>query len=283
MTFRTRFAPSPTGPLHLGHAYSALIAHDLARSKNGKFFLRLDDIDQTRSRAHWADQITSDLSWLGITWDGPIWSQNTRSKAYSKALHRLWDMGLLYPCTCSRADIKVAASAPQEGAAISGPDGIIYPGTCRGVPKIEFQTNAALRLNIKKALQQIETEDIKFFENDVPYHQSDTQMIATIGDVVLARKNMDTSYHLSIVVDDAEQGITDVIRGEDLREATYIHVLLQKLLGLRTPNYIHHRLIRDENAKRLAKRDDARAISKFREDGLTRQDIYALVGLKPRT
>ena len=283
MTFRTRFAPSPTGPLHLGHAYSALIAHDLARSKNGKFFLRLDDIDQTRSRAHWADQITSDLSWLGITWDGPIWSQNTRSKAYSKALHRLWDMGLLYPCTCSRADIKVAASAPQEGAAISGPDGIIYPGTCRGVPKSAFQTNAALRLNIKKALQQIETEDIKFFENDVPYHQSDTQMIATIGDVVLARKNMDTSYHLSIVVDDAEQGITDVIRGEDLREATYIHVLLQKLLGLRTPNYIHHRLIRDENAKRLAKRDDARAISKFREDGLTRQDIYALVGLKPRT
>ncbi|MDB4091960.1 tRNA glutamyl-Q(34) synthetase GluQRS [bacterium] len=283
MTFRTRFAPSPTGPLHLGHAYSALIAHDLARSKNGKFFLRLDDIDQTRSRAHWADQITSDLSWLGITWDGPIWSQNTRSKAYSKALHRLWDMGLLYPCTCSRADIKVAASAPQEGAAISGPDGIIYPGTCRGVPKSAFQTNAALRINIKKALQHIETEDIKFFENDELYHQSDTQMIATIGDVVLARKNMDTSYHLSIVVDDAEQGITDVIRGEDLREATYIHVLLQKLLGLRTPNYIHHRLIRDENAKRLAKRDDARAISKFREDGLTRQDIYALVGLKPRT
>ena len=283
MIFRTRFAPSPTGPLHLGHAYSALLAHDLARTYSGQFFLRMDDIDQSRARGHWAEQIKDDLTWLGITWDGPVWSQNARSDNYTKALRRLWDLGLLYPCGCSRADIKAAANAPQEGAPVLGPDGVVYPGTCRHIPKGTFQTDTPLRLNIKKALQIIDLQSIILTEGDESYQRTAPQMIESIGDVVLLRKNMGTSYHLSIVIDDADQSITDVIRGKDLREATFIHILLQKILELHTPKYFHHPLIRDENGKRLAKRDDARAISKYRDEGLTRNDIRSKVGLDAKT
>lgn len=283
MIFRTRFAPSPTGPLHLGHAYSALLAHDLARSNQGQFFLRMDDIDQSRAKGHWAEQIKDDLTWLGITWDGPVWSQNARSESYTKVLQRLWDLGLLYPCSCSRADIKAAANAPQEGAPVLGLDGVVYPGTCRHIPKGTFQTDTPLRLNIKKALQDIDLKLINLTEANENSQQTAPQMIENIGDVVLLRKNMGTSYHLSIVIDDADQAITDVIRGEDLREATFIHILLQKILGLYTPNYLHHPLVRDENGKRLAKRDDARAISKYREEGLTRDDIRSMVGFDTKT
>ncbi len=283
MIFRTRFAPSPTGPLHLGHAYSALLAHDLARSNQGQFFLRMDDIDQSRAKGHWAEQIKDDLTWLGITWDGPVWSQNARSESYTKVLQRLWDLGLLYPCSCSRADIKAAANAPQEGAPVLGLDGVVYPGTCRHIPKGTFQTDTPLRLNIKKALQDIDLKIITLTESSETSQQTAPQMIENIGDVVLLRKNMGTSYHLSIVIDDADQAITDVIRGEDLREATFIHILLQKILGLYTPNYLHHPLVRDENGKRLAKRDDARAISKYREEGLTRDDIRSMVGFDTKT
>jgi glutamyl-Q tRNA(Asp) synthetase len=280
----TRFAPSPTGPLHLGHAFSVLTAHDMARAQGGKFHLRLDDIDQSRSRAHWAAQIEDDLAWLGITWDGPIWQQSARTPQYTKALKTLWDMGLLYTCTCTRADIKAAANAPQDGAPLHGPDGLIYPGTCRTGTIGAFPTSAALRFNIAKALQAFDKKQIDFTNNGILHAKLAHEMIDTIGDVVLARSNMAASYHLSIVVDDADQNISDIIRGEDLLEATFIHALLQNLLGYRAPNYHHHRLIRDETGKRLAKRDDARALSKYRSEGKSPNDIRDMLGLdRPAT
>lgn len=279
MTFVTRFAPSPTGPLHLGHAYSALLAHDQARNHGGLFHLRMDDIDQSRARASWAEQIQSDLTWLGITWDGPIWSQYARRDRYEAALRGLWDKGLLYACTCSRADIKAAANAPQEGAPLVGPDGHIYPGTCRHIIGGSFKPQSVLRINIEESLQSIDVKELKFDEGSEIQTITADQMVTEIGDVVLSRVGMAASYHLSIVVDDSEQNITQLIRGLDLRDATFVHVLLQKLLGLPTPQYQHHRLIRDEAGKRLAKRDDARAIAKYRADGLTPDDIRKMVGL----
>lgn len=276
---KTRFAPSPTGPLHLGHAFSALTAHDLARAVDGQFFLRLDDIDQSRARDHWAEQIETDLHWLGITWDGPIWHQSERQHRYNEALQRLWARGLLYQCTCTRADIKAAANAPQEGDLLHGPDGIIYPGTCRKSPSGTMPINAVLRLNMALALQQLGNVDIVFSEEGAQFSKTTREMTNSIGDVVLSRKDMGAAYHLAIVVDDADQKITHVIRGEDLREATFIHVLLQRLLGLPTPEYHHHRLIRDEIGKRLAKRDDARAIKLFRDEGETPTSIRKKIGL----
>ncbi|MGB7317290.1 MAG: tRNA glutamyl-Q(34) synthetase GluQRS [Planktotalea sp.] len=279
MIYATRFAPSPTGPLHLGHAYSAILAHDSARAAGGRFHLRLDDIDQSRARPAWAQQIKDDLQWLGLTWDGPVWSQFARHSHYNMALEQLWSMGLLYPCLCSRADIKAAANAPQEGAPMIGPDGLIYPGTCRTIPKGEMPKTSVLRLNIKKAIQSLDIKSVCFSDREKILHRSAAEMIAQIGDVVLSRKNMAASYHLSIVVDDADQRITHIIRGEDLREATFIHVLLQRLLGYATPEYTHHKLIRDEQGKRLAKRDDARALSTYRLAGHTPVDIRQMIGL----
>lgn len=278
----TRFAPSPTGPLHLGHAYSALYAYDFARTHGGQFLLRIEDIDQSRSRVHWEQQIYDDLSWLGIDWEQPVMRQSDRMAAYTDALKMLTSKGLIYRCSCNRRDILDAISAPQEGSIPTGPDGVIYPGTCRRKNlELSEGNGSTLRLNMKKALSSV--KDALTFEELL--HQPGRHDIAPdtlinkVGDIVLARKDMGTSYHLSVVLDDAAQGITDVIRGEDLFEATQIHVLLQKLLGLPTPIYHHHRLIRDETGKRLAKRDDARAIAKYREDGLTPADIRQMVNL----
>jgi len=259
----TRFAPSPTGPLHLGHAYSAMLAHDMAMEAGGTFLLRIEDIDQSRARPEWEQQIYDDLTWLGLKWQTPVMRQSDRQDAYNAALDALWNQGLLFPCLCNRRDIREATSAPQEGAPM-GPDGIIYPGTCRNKNLPAKWRGMVLRLNMEKAAKQA---------------GQPLELVQNIGDVVLARKDMGTSYHLSVVVDDHAQGITDVIRGEDLEEATPIHVLLQKLLNLPTPTYHHHRLIRDDNGKRLAKRDDARAISKYRAEGATPNDIRRLVGL----
>ena len=280
---RTRFAPSPTGPLHLGHAFSALTAQTLAVNQEGECLLRIEDIDISRSRPKWETQIFDDLSWLGFRWDGPITRQSENLQAYHNALQFLWDQGLIYPCYCNRRDILSALSAPQEGANI-GPDGIIYPGTCRDFPlPSKIPTGVSLRLNMAKAIIQI--GEAEFVEN---LYQNDKSRVVkinlsglpeTVGDVVLARKDMGTSYHLSVVLDDASQGITHVVRGEDLYEATYIHVVLQKLLGLPTPQYHHHRLIRDDHGKRLAKRDDARSLMSFREAGLTPQDVRIKIGL----
>ena len=285
--FITRFAPSPTGPLHLGHAYSALLAHEMARASGGKFLLRIEDIDSTRSRPKWEEQIYDDLTWLGITWDSEPMRQSDRLSAYKPALHALWDRQLLFPCDCTRRDIQTAMSAPQEGVSPAyGPDGLIYPGTCRAIaPRTgRIPEQKTLRLDLQEAL--LETEKTSFeFQEIGPEFSEQTQsvtcleLLSTVGDVILSRKDFLGSYHLSVVLDDAAQGITHVIRGHDLFEATKIHVVLQTLFGLPTPTYYHHRLIRDEHGKRLAKRDDARAIAKYRAEGSTPADIRKMVGL----
>ena len=282
----TRFAPSPTGPLHLGHAFSALLASDLARRHGGTFLLRIEDIDQTRSRPDWEAQIYEDLAWLGLAWPDPVRRQSDHGPAYRDALQVLWQKGLLYPCTCTRKDIQAAASAPQEGAPLVGPDGIVYPGTCRPTapPTGAMHDTFALRLNMRLALQVIangyfqETGDGANGQSGRVTLDHDA-LVQGVGDVVLSRKDFLGSYHLSVVIDDAAQGITHVVRGEDLFTATPIHVVLQALLGLPTPIYHHHRLIRDDAGKRLAKRDDARAIATYRQEGATPDDIRRLVGL----
>ena len=278
----TRFAPSPTGPLHLGHAYAAIVAHDMARAAGGRFLLRIEDIDQSRARPEWEAQIHDDLRWLGLTWDGPVMRQSDRLPAYRMTLENLWRRGLLYPCTCTRRDIQEASSAPQEGASPPlGPDGPVYPGTCRHVPPPDAPLpDAALRLNMARAIQTL-SQPLRFTETGVNSgaHDIDLQYILqNVGDVVLARRHMGTSYHLAVVVDDAAQGVTHVTRGQDLFDATQIHVLLQHLLDLPVPTYHHHRLIRDDQGKRLAKRDDARAIRAYRDEGMTPDQLRQLIG-----
>jgi len=278
----TRFAPSPTGPLHLGHAYSALLAYDMAKAAGGQFLLRIEDIDQSRARPEWEAQIYDDLHWLGLEWPEPVMRQSGRMAVYQQALAQIKAKGLLYRCTCNRRDIEAAIAAPQEGApAAYGPDGVIYPGTCRKLDRPD--KDAALRLDTGEASLYLGALELSFIETGPVHTGQQTitphELIHSVGDIVLARRDMGTSYHLSVVLDDAAQGITDVIRGEDLFEATKIHVLLQTLLDLPTPTYHHHALIRDDAGKRLAKRDDARAIAKYRADGATPADIRKMIGL----
>ena len=278
---RTRFAPSPTGPLHLGHAYSACLAHDMAVAEGGTFLLRIEDIDQSRARPHWEAQIYDDLHWLGLNWPEPVMRQSDRQAAYDAALDQLWNAGLLYPCSCNRRDILSALDTPQEGVQPpTGPDGVIYPGTCRPLtpPTGPRPKDAALRLNMARALDSVQNPLAYTETGTVPMIVS-ANPLAEIGDIVLARRDMGTSYHLSVTVDDAEQGITHVVRGADLAEATQIHVLLQRLLGLPTPIYHHHKLIRDAEGKRLAKRDDAKAIALYREQGKSPEEVRQMVGL----
>jgi glutamyl-Q tRNA(Asp) synthetase len=245
--------------------------------------LRIEDIDQSRARSTWEDQIYDDLQWLDVQWDTPVLRQSDRMDAYEIALRQLWDRGFLYPCICTRGDIKTAIGAPQEGVPQHGPDGLIYPGTCRNNarPK-EMPRDTTLRMDIAKAAAALGA--ITFTEtgeNPGLHTALATDVARTSGDYVIARKDMGTSYHLSVVIDDAAQGITDVVRGSDIQDATYLHVILQKLLGHPTPKYHHHKLIRDNHGKRLAKRDDARAIMTYRADGKSPQDIRAMVGLPP--
>ena len=283
MTFRTRFAPSPTGPLHLGHAYSACLAHDRARATpGGVFLLRIDDIDQSRARPEWEAQILDDLAWLGLNWDGPPRRQSDHLAEYGAAIATLAARGLTYPCRCTRRDIREAASAPQEGAPHHGPDGLVYPGTCRARSMAEAGPNDAIRLDMAKALALC--PDLPDLVETGPAHRGrhrlhPTYLIDRIGDAVLARPGMGASYHLAVVVDDAAQAITDVIRGEDLFEAAFLQIVLATLLGHSPPRYHHHALIRDQAGKRLAKRDDARAIATYRAEGATPADIRQLIKL----
>lgn len=279
---RTRFAPSPTGPLHLGHAYAAFVAHEMADKAKGDFLLRIEDIDQSRARPEWEAQIFDDLNWLGLRWSAPVLRQSDNMRSYRQAIDTLWKDGLLYPCTCKRRDIAAAANAPQEGTPKLGPDGMIYPGTCRPNPPPTgpIPVACALRLDIGRAMGEI--GPVTFEETGIDSGQitiSESEARTQIGDVVIARRDMGTSYHLSVVVDDAAQQITHVTRGSDLFQATAIHVILQRLLSFPTPIYHHHRLIRDDSGKRLAKRDDARAIATYRKAGYTPEDIRRLVGL----
>ena len=279
MKFRTRFAPSPTGPLHIGHAYSAILAHDMARSEDGAFLLRMEDTDLQRSKPEWDELIRQDLAWLGLAWDGPVHRQSRHIDSYNARLESLADTGLLYPCSCSRSDIRSALSAPQEGAEHN-----VYPGTCRGRPMSDRKPGDALRLDLARALDQLSDVALSFSETG-PSHAGDHVVepgdaIARIGDIVVSRKDDGiVAYFLASAFDDADQDISHVIRGDDLFDFTPIQVILQHLFGLPTPIYHHHGLIRDENGKRLAKRDDARAIRTYREECATPRDIRRMVGL----
>ena len=269
----TRFAPSPTGLLHLGHAFSALTA-----ARAGDFRLRIEDIDRDRCRPEYEQAIYDDLAWLGLDWPRPVMRQSDRMEAYRDALARL--APLTYPCRCRRGDIRAALSAPQEGALPAGPDGLIYPGTCRQRPMRDTGPDDVIRLDVGRAFDALGLNRIGFVDQGTTHQMTRSQFLDGIGDVILSRRGMGTSYHLAVVVDDAAQGITLVTRGMDLFDSTWIHVLLQHLLDLPTPDYLHHRLIRDEAGKRLAKRDDARAIRHYRDEGANPADIRAMVGLQ---
>ena len=267
----TRFAPSPTGLLHLGHAYAALRAWEEAQVGDGTLLLRLEDIDTTRCRAHYEEAIVEDLAWLGLSWPEPVWHQSERMPVYREALDRLDRLGVLYTCFCTRGELAVI-DAPQ------GPEGPVYPGTCRGMFHMERENRLAsgvpycLRLDTTKALRL--TGPLTWIDLDRGLQKADP---AALGDVVLARKDIATSYHLAVTADDAAQHITVVTRGEDLFPSTHIHRLLQALLDLPVPVWRHHRLICDENGKRLAKRDDARSLRSFRERGQTPNDVREML------
>lgn len=275
---RTRFAPSPTGRLHLGHAFSALTAWDLAQAAGGTFLLRIEDIDQTRSRPVFEAGIYDDLQWLGLAWPAPVLRQSEHLPRYGAALDRLIALGVTYPCRCTRADIRAALAAPQEGAPAS-----VYPGTCRGRSMAERAPGDAVRLDLGRALAL--AGPLGFTETG-PLHPGrhpldPIRLRAEIGDVVLARRDIGVAYHLAVVVDDALQGITDVVRGADLWGATPLHRLLQALLGLPEPVWHHHRLIRDAAGRRLAKRDEASALALLRAEGASPADIRRLLGPPP--
>jgi glutamyl-Q tRNA(Asp) synthetase len=284
-----RFAPSPTGELHLGHAFSAVVGWRGAQAAGGRFLLRMEDLDQSRVRPEFVEGIYRDLAWLGVTWERPVLFQSTRLPAYGAALDRLDELGLTYRCSCTRRDIAEAVTAPQEGALPFGPDGLVYPGTCRGRPD-RPEGPTAIRLDMRRAIAVLggakAVAALSFEELDAgPDGETGTilldpeALVAGTGDVVLARRDGAPAYHLAVVVDDAHQGITQVTRGRDLFPATSLHRLLQALLGLPTPCYRHHRLIRDTAGKRLAKRDHAHSLARLRETGWQPDDVFGYLDL----
>jgi glutamyl-Q tRNA(Asp) synthetase len=274
----TRFAPSPTGLLHIGHAYSAWVGWRAARQAGGRFLLRIEDIDEGRCRPEFEAAIREDLAWLGLDWDGPVWRQSERLPVYAAALERLRAMGVLYPCFCTRKDIQ--AEIARIGSAPHGPDGPLYPGTCRGLSEAERAARLAagvphaLRLDVAKAAAL--AGPLAWLDRDAGRRQACPELL---GDAVLARKDLATSYHLSVVVDDAAQGVTLVTRGLDLFHATHLHRLLQALLGLPEPDYLHHRLLTDAAGARLAKRTDAASIRALRQAGRAPAEALESMGL----
>ncbi|MEO8724232.1 MAG: tRNA glutamyl-Q(34) synthetase GluQRS [Sphingobium sp.] len=263
----TRFAPSPTGRLHIGHAWSAMMAMDYARRMGGEMRLRIEDIDGTRSRAEHVVGIIEDLTWLGVTWDGAIICQSERLAYYDTALEQLKARGLVYPCFCTRAGI--AAEIAASASAPHGSDGPVYPGTCRALSDTEralrLETQPCCwRLDMRHALEAVDAP-LRWFGEERGWMEADP---TSAGDVVLARKDVPTSYHLAATLDDAAMGITYVLRGDDLRAATHIHRLLQALLGLPTPTYRHHGLLVDAHGRRLAKRDGGLMLAELRVAGV---------------
>ena len=272
-TIVTRFAPSPTGYLHLGHVRSAWEGWQASREAGGRFLLRIEDIDTGRCRPEFDDAIREDLSWLGLGWDGSVRRQSEHFDDYRAALARLDEQGLLYPCFCTRKEIQ--AEIARAGGAPQGDEGPVYPGTCKRVSpeqraaRIAGGSDYALRLDVAAAVGRTGPLDWTDSGRAIPADP------AALGDVVLARKDVPTSYHLAVTVDDALQGVTLVTRGTDLFAATHIHRLLQALLGLPTPDYRHHPLLTNASGRRLAKRDRALTIRAMREAGARPAEILA--------
>ena len=274
----TRFAPSPTGYLHLGHVRSALEGWRAARQASGRFLLRLEDIDRGRCRDEYAAAIIEDLAWLGLDWEGEVRHQSEHFDDYRRALGRLAALGVLYPCFCTRRDI--AAEIARAGGAPQGEAGPVYPGTCARLdpPERAARQHAgldhALRLDVARALAL--TGPLNWVEEGGGAPRRVQADAAALGDVVLARKDLPASYHLAVTVDDAMQGVTLVTRGADLAPSTHIHRLLQALLDLPTPRYRHHPLLTDATGRRLAKRDHSHTVRAMRSDGMTPAAIISL-------
>ena len=274
----TRFAPSPTGYLHLGHVRSALEGWRAVRRDEGRFLLRLEDIDRTRCRDEYAAAILEDLTWLGLSWDGLVRKQSEHFDDYRHALDQLDGMGVLYPCFCTRREIQEEIA--RAGGAPHGPAGPVYPGICRGLSAAEVGAKQrsgldyALRLDLARALAL--TGSLDWLEEGQGGPRRQEADPVPLGDVVLARKEVPASYHLAVTVDDAIQGVTLVTRGEDLATATHIHRVLQALLGLPTPRYRHHELLTGEAGRRFAKRDGALTIRSLREKGVSPSEVIVL-------
>jgi glutamyl-Q tRNA(Asp) synthetase len=276
-----RFAPSPNGYLHLGHAYSALLNFDLAKRCGGRFLLRIEDIDAARSRFEYEEAIYEDLAWLGIRWEEPVRRQSEHFDDYAAALAKLEALGLLYCCGCSRGDVARATSGRDDWP--RDPDGVsLYPGTCRDKPRaanIGEKTVAVRRLNMGRAVA-LASGDLSWREHGLCEEAHDVRAAPMDwGDVVLARKDVPTSYHISVVVDDTLQGVTDIVRGRDLFHATSVHRLLQRLLGLPEPVYHHHDLVRDESGQKLAKSCSSKTLRSMRSEGASAADVRRALGL----
>jgi len=272
-----RTAPSPTGDIHLGHVYSALTAYRNAKANNGFFKLRIEDIDITRCKIEYENVIIKNLTWLGLKWDEKIMRQRTRYKSYNLAIDKLMKEDLLYPCSCSRTDVKKALSAPH----IEDTSSLVYPGTCKKVKPNKGVK--ALRLNIDKAIKKLGNDKLYFYETGITVgnsHEkrsiSNETLKRKFGDLVVARKDIGTSYNLSVIIDDSAQEVTHVTRGIDLLDVTPIQVLLQRILGLQTPTYHHHKLICDDDGKKLSKRSSSQSISNLIQEGFSSSEVIEM-------
>lgn len=275
----TRFAPSPTGLLHLGHAHSALFGWAAARDRGGLFLLRIEDIDPGRCRPEFERQLMEDLSWLGLTWPAPVRRQSDHLDDYRAALDRLADLGVTYPCFCTRKEIEEEIA--RAGHAPHGPDGALYPGTCRHLSDAErsarLEAGQAFAIRLDMARAGTLAGPLAWRDHAAGQVDATPEIL---GDVVLARKDVPTSYHLSVTVDDALQGVTLVTRGSDLFHATHLHRLLQALLGYPVPDYHHHGLLTNDRGERLAKRDKAVSLRALREAGKTPVEVRTMAGFE---
>jgi len=278
-TVVTRFAPSPTGYLHLGHAMSALFAWRLAREAGGRFLLRLEDLDPARCRPEYAEAVLEDLAWLGLDWDGEVRIQSQHFDEYRAALEHLAERGLLYPCFCTRAEI--AREVAAIGNAPHGVDGPLYPGTCRELDRASRERRIAagepyaLRLDIARALAAVGARPVAEEADEPPFAVDPAPLF---GDVVLARKDTPASYHLCVSHDDALQGVTLVTRAVDLKPAVHLHRLLQALFGWPAPRWRHHPLLMGPDGKRLAKRERSLTLRALRASGLSPAEVRAMAG-----